>query len=84
MNTIIEKTVTKPVLLQVFYFELDREGIKGREDGRGWGDYSREAIILNILVKVGRLFEGGDHFKYFGQSGAIIRGTAIIPRIYGF
>ena len=58
MNTIIEKTVTKPVLLQVFYFELDREGIKGREDGRGWGDYSREAIILNILVKVGRLFEG--------------------------
>ena len=58
MNTIIEKTVTKPVLLQVFYFELDREGIKGREDGRGWGDYSREAIILNILVKMGRLFEG--------------------------
>ena len=58
MNTIIEKTVTKPVPLQVFYFELDRERIKGREDGRGWGDYSREAIILNILVKVGRLFEG--------------------------
>ena len=21
-----------------------------------------------------RLFEGGDYFKYFGQSGAIIRG----------
>ena len=26
----------------------------------------------------GRLFEGGDYFKYFGQRGAIIRGTAII------
>ena len=24
------------------------------------GDYSREAIILNISVKAGRLFEGGD------------------------
>ena len=26
----------------------------------GWGDYSREAVILNISVKGGRLFEGGD------------------------
>ena len=26
----------------------------------------------------GRLFEVGDYFKYFGQWGAIIRGTAII------
>ena len=27
----------------------------------------------------GRLFEGGDYFKYFGQrAGAINRGTAII------
>ena len=26
----------------------------------GGGDYSREAIILNISVKGGRLFEGGD------------------------
>ena len=25
----------------------------------------------------GRLFEGGDYFKYFGQRGAINRGTAI-------
>ena len=28
--------------------------------GGGGGDYSREAIILNIFVKGGRLFEGGD------------------------
>ena len=28
--------------------------------GGGGGDYSREAIILNISVKGGRLFEGGD------------------------
>ena len=27
---------------------------------RGGGGYSREAIILNISVKGGRLFEGGD------------------------
>ena len=27
---------------------------------RGGGDYSREAIFLNIFVKGGRLFEGGD------------------------
>ena len=26
----------------------------------------------------GRLFEGGDYFKHFGQRGAINRGTAII------
>ena len=26
----------------------------------GGGDYSREAIIVNILVKGGLLFEGGD------------------------
>ena len=28
--------------------------------------------------EVGRLFEGGDYFKYFGERGAINRGTAII------
>ena len=34
-----------------------------REDvakGGGGGDYSREAIIVNILVKGGLLFEGGE------------------------
>ena len=45
--------------------QLDREGITGREDGeRGRGE--------------GRLFEGGDYFKYFHQRGAIIRGTRLI------
>ena len=29
----------------------------------GGGDYSREAIILNISVKGGRLFEGGLLFE---------------------
>ena len=41
---------------------------------RGSGDYSREAIILNISVKgLGRLFKGGDYLRE-----AINRGTAII------
>ena len=45
------------VLLDHIALQLDREKIKGREDGEksGW-----EAIILNISVKEGRLFEGGD------------------------
>ena len=50
--------------------QLDREGIKERENGeRGaggggaLGDYSREAIISNISIKA---------------KGAINRGTAII------
>ena len=30
-----------------------------KNEGDG-GHYSREAIVLNILVKGGRLFEGGD------------------------
>ena len=45
------------------------------------GDYSREAIIFNILVaaikisvKGERLFEGGDYFKYFGQRGRLFEG----------
>ena len=42
------------------------------------GDYSREAIILNISVTEGRLFEGGDYFKYFRQRWAIIRGRRLI------
>ena len=50
------------VLLDHIALQLDREGIKGREDGergRGWG-YSKEAMNLNISVKGGRLIEGGD------------------------
>ena len=39
-----------------------------------------EAIILSISVKGGRLFEGGDYFKYFRQRGAIIRGRRLIER----
>ena len=38
--------------------QLDREGIKEREDGERGGDYSKEAIISNISIKGGRLFEG--------------------------
>ena len=36
------------------------EGDKGKKKWREGGDYSREAIILNISVKGGWLFEGGD------------------------
>ena len=49
------------VLLDQIQLQLDREGIKEREDGEGGGggsDYLREAIILNISIKGGRLFEG--------------------------
>ena len=46
-----------------FHMRSPPPGIKEREDvarvGRG-GDYSREAIIVNILVKGELLFEGGD------------------------
>ena len=86
--------------------QLDREGIKEREDGergseaggggktiiRGrrlfyifpskGGDYSGEAIILNISFKGGRLFKGGDYFKYFLQRGAIIRGRRLNKDAY--
>ena len=52
------------VLLDQIQLQLDREGIKEREDGeRGGG---------------GRLFKGGDYFEYFHQRGAITRGTDII------
>ena len=54
------------VLLDEIPLQLDKEGIKERENdetGGGWGDdYSRETIISNISIKGGRrwLFEGGD------------------------
>ena len=45
-------------LLDQSALQLDREGIKERENGeRGEGGGG-----------VGRLFEGGDYFKYFHQS----------------
>ena len=40
----------------VFSVILDREGIKQKKDKRG-GDYSRAAIISNILAKRWRLIE---------------------------
>ena len=56
------------VLLDQIPLQLDREGIKERENdetgGGGWGDdYSRETIISNISIKEG---------------GAIIRGRWLI------
>ena len=43
------------VLLDQIPLQLDREGIKGKKMARrvGRGDYSREAIILNISIKEG-------------------------------
>ena len=53
-----------PVLLDQIPLQLYKEGTKEREDeerGGGGGDYySREATILSISIKGGRLFEGGD------------------------
>ena len=52
--------------------ELDREGIKAREDGeRGGG---------------GRLLEGGDYFKHFGLRRRLFefRGTAFIRGLFCF
>ena len=51
------------VLLDHVALQLDREGLKGRQDSKtsaGWGDYLRNAIILNISIKGWGLFEGGD------------------------
>ena len=56
------------VLLDQIQLQLDREGIKEREDGESGGGGGGG----------GRLFKGGDYFEYFHQRGAIIRGTAII------
>ena len=54
------------VLLDQTPLQLDGEGIKEREDGeRGGG---------------GRLFKGGDYFKYFRLKGAIIPGRQLIER----
>ena len=51
-------------MLDQIPLQLDREGIKETEDGeRGEG---------------GRLFEGGDYFKYYHQGGAIIRGRRLM------
>ena len=48
-------------VIQDVIFQLEREGIREKENGDGkGGDYSRQAIVLNISVKEGRLFEGGD------------------------
>ena len=52
----------------------DREGIKERENGeRGEGGRGG----------VGRLFEGGDYFKYFHQSqgGRLIEGRLLFEEI---
>ena len=52
-------------MLDHIALQLNREGIKEREDSERRGGR-------------GRLFEGGDYFEYFGQRGAIIRGRRLI------
>ena len=48
-------------ILLIFSVILDRQGVKQKKDRAGWeGDYSRAAIISNILTKMGRLFKGDD------------------------
>ena len=46
--------------------------------GAEGGIYSREAIILNISIKGGQLFKGGNYCKYFRQRGVIIPGRRLI------
>ena len=60
-------------MLDPIQLQLDREGIKEREDGEsnGGGEGGEGGW---------RLFEGGDYFKYFHQRGAIIRGRWLIER----
>ena len=58
------------VLLDQIQLQLDREGIKEREDGERGRGGGGGAII--------RVFEGGDYFKYLHQRGAIIRGRPSI------
>ena len=53
-------------MLDQIPLQLDREGIKEREDGEGGGGGGV------------RLFEEGDYFKYFHQRGAIIQGRRLI------
>ena len=68
-------------MLDQILLQLDRKGIKESEDGmRGGegGDYSREVIILDISVKRGRLFEGGDYSKdcsYSRKYGTLLNTT---------
>ena len=61
----------------------DKRKRRWREEWAG-GDYSREAIVLNISVRAGRLFKGDDCFKYFRQSGAIIQGRRLIEGLLLF
>ena len=49
--------------------QLEREGIKEREDGEGGGgDYSREVIISNISIK------GGDYSREVINSNISTKG----------
>ena len=54
--------ITDIVLLHQISLQLDRERIKGREDGERVG---------------GGLLKGGDYFKYFHQRGAIFLGRRL-------
>ena len=75
--------ITDIVLLNQISFQLDREGIKEREDGeRVGGDYWREAIISNISIKVGQFFEGGDYLRdgyYLRKYGMLSLGFNLTP-----
>ena len=57
--------------------QLDREGIKEREDGEG-GRLFQGAIISNISIKGGG---GGDYSREAINRGtAIIRGNTVVTR----
>ena len=56
-------------MLDQILLQLDREGIKERENGEMGGGGG------------GRLLEEGDYFKYFLQRGAIIREKRLMGRL---
>ena len=68
------------IVFDQFPLQLDREVIKERENGEkdgGRGDYSREAIILNISIK------GGDYsMEAINLGTAIIRGNRLCRALY--
>ena len=48
------------------------------------GDYSWEVIILNVAIKGGRLFEGGDYSRdgyYSRKYGTLIKLNTMLPLV---
>ena len=67
-------------MLDQISLQLDREGIKEREDSERVG--GGVAIISNISIKVGQFFEGGDYLRdgyYLRKYGMLSLGFKLTP-----